>query len=103
MASSYSPLDKGKESEDSDLTVGLMEQETGPYECTRRSRWEQVKMMARNPLIIANVVFFLVSLRGYWLWWAHDMNDHPKTNDLLKSSSYYCKILGSLKPPQSCD
>lgn len=78
----------GSTTDDDSVTLELLDHERGPRECQKCSRWDRVKRVARSPLIVANIIFFIVSLRGYWLWWHID---GPKADSLLKQSSYYCK------------
>lgn len=53
----------------------------------RRSHRKIALDTLRNPLIIANIFLFLLSTRGFWLWWQHDL--HGNTD--LKKPSLYCK------------
>ena len=53
----------------------------------RRSHRKIASNIVRNPLVIANILLFLLSTRGFWLWWQHDRH----VNNLLKESSLYCK------------
>lgn len=53
----------------------------------RRSQRQIALSTLRNPLIIANILLFLLSTRGFWLWWQHDRH----VNTVLKESSLYCK------------
>lgn len=53
----------------------------------RRSHRKVALNTLRNPLIVANILLFLVSTRGFWLWWQHDRH----VNTMLQASSLYCK------------
>lgn len=53
----------------------------------RRSHAQTASRLIRNPLIIANILLFLLSTRGFWLWWHHDRH----VDTVLKESSFYCK------------
>lgn len=52
-----------------------------------RSHAQTASRIIRNPLIIANILLFLLSTRGFWLWWQHDRH----VDTVLKESSLYCK------------
>lgn len=52
-----------------------------------RSHAQTTSRIIRNPLIIANILLFLLSTRGFWLWWQHDRH----VDTVLKESSLYCK------------
>lgn len=53
----------------------------------RRSHAQTASRLVRNPFIIANILLFLLSTRGFWLWWYHDRH----VDTVLKESSLYCK------------
>ena len=82
-----------KHSEDSEDAVHLLKHEEYNNEedlqrsSQPRSRAQTITRLIRNPLVIANILLFLLSTRGFWLWWKHDR--HVST--VLKESSLYCK------------
>lgn len=91
MRDSNSPVQKlSEESEDSVHLLKHAEynnEEDLHWSSQPRSRTQTAIRMIRNPLVIANILLFLLSTRGFWFWWKHDR----QVNAVLKESSLYCK------------
>lgn len=91
MRDSDSPVQK--HIEDSEDAVHLLKhanydnEEDVQWSTQPRSHAQTASRIIRNPLIIANILLFLLSTRGFWLWWHHDRH----VDTVLKESSLYCK------------
>lgn len=91
MRDSNSPVQK--HSEDSEDSEHLLKhaaydnEEDIQWSSKPRSHAQTASSTIRNPLVIANILLFLLSTRGFWLWWQHDRH----VDTVLKESSFYCK------------
>jgi hypothetical protein len=82
-----------KQSEDSEDAEYLLkhvddhDDQNLQWSSPRRSHRKIASNTVRNPLVIANILLFLLSTRGFWLWLQYDRH----VNNVLKESSLYCK------------